>query len=57
MLLCSQVAGERLKVTRVKESEVLSLLIETLVDIMSIRFESLLCYAEFGVVWSQVRNE
>ena len=49
-----QNGNEKQRVTRLHDSELLSLLINTLIDILQSRFESLLCFSDFGLIWSQV---
>lgn len=49
-----QNGNEKQRVTRLHDSELLSLLINTLIDILQTRFESLLCFSDFGLIWSQV---
>lgn len=49
-----QNGNKKQRVTRLHESDLLSLLINSLVDILQSRFESLLCFSDFGLIWSQV---
>lgn len=54
LMIRQQSTSEKVRVTRVKESVVLSLLLDVLIDLLKIRFESLLCHNDFGLIWSQV---
>lgn len=54
LMIRQQSTSEKVRVTRMKESVLLSLLLDVLVDLLKMRFESLLCHNDFGMIWSQV---
>ena len=56
-MIDSQNNNEKLRVARIKESDSLTLLLSTLVDVVESRFESILCSSEFHLIWTQVRED